>query len=410
MNILLIHQYAGNKGDRAVAFAMCNMLKSIAPDANITISTSSPELWKGQEFFENNEIKFVPSSWIFEGLNGTYWALLRKIQKYTFTILRTCYLKGCCSSLVKCFVNPTFYEVAKNADVVISVGGHHFTTMLSRDLVSSINYDAMAVALIKKPLICFSQSFGQFKFYNKKNKKLTIKLLENCKALYAREPQSIDALKELGLCLSNVKTTYESVISLNKLFPNYVLPSKREKIIGIAIYAAQKREPVVHKSYIHSITASVNQFNKDGYMVAFFPMELKNTEPDDRWLIEEIITSVDNKEMTTYIDRDMPTLEHLQEVAKCQIFMGHKTHSTIFALATGTPLLGIAYHPKTRKFMSQFDVEEYCVDDSDLTTGAIIERYEKLLKNLDAIGLQLQSKAKEYSDTIYNDFEKAIIG
>ena len=408
MNLLLIHQYAGNKGDRAVAFAMSHMLKSLYPDANIVISTSSPDLWKGQEFFEKNNIRFVTSSWHFENLTGPYWALMRKFQKYTFTILRTCYLKRCCHSLTRLFVNPEFYSAVKQADIVISVGGHHFTTMLSRDLVSEINYDTMAVALLGKPLICFSQSFGQFEFHNPKNKRLTTSLLENCKALYAREPQAVDTLKALGLTMRNVHTTYESVISLNRLFPNYTPPSQREKRIGIAIYATQKREPEVHRNYVNSIARAVNRFNDDGFRVTFFPMELKGTGPDDRWLIDEIISHVSNRDLTTCIDRDLPTYEHLQEVAKCRIFMGHKTHSTIFALATGTPLLGIAYHPKTRMFMRQFDIEQFCIDDADLTTSAILSRYESLLADLDSIGTAIQSKASQYAATIIDDFRCAL--
>ena len=52
MNIFLIHQYAGNKGDRAVAYAMCNLIKSIDSSINITISTSSPELWNNEPFYK----------------------------------------------------------------------------------------------------------------------------------------------------------------------------------------------------------------------------------------------------------------------------------------------------------------------------------------------------------------------
>ena len=47
MRILLINQYSGNKGDRAVLYAMCHILKSIYRDVEITVSTSEPELWNG---------------------------------------------------------------------------------------------------------------------------------------------------------------------------------------------------------------------------------------------------------------------------------------------------------------------------------------------------------------------------
>lgn len=146
MNIFLIHQYAGNKGDRAVAYAMCNLIKSIDSSINITISTSSPELWNNEPFYSKNGIKFVSNSWCFsEASPHCYWQTLEKVKPYTFTILRTLYLNMGKNSICKCFINPGFSKAVQNADLVLSVGGHHFTTLLSRDLVSSINYDAMAV-------------------------------------------------------------------------------------------------------------------------------------------------------------------------------------------------------------------------------------------------------------------------
>ena len=51
MRILLINQYSGNKGDRAVLYAMCRILKSIYRDVEITVSTSDPELWNGYKYY-----------------------------------------------------------------------------------------------------------------------------------------------------------------------------------------------------------------------------------------------------------------------------------------------------------------------------------------------------------------------
>ena len=59
MNILLIHQYAGNKGDRAVLFAMCSMIKSVDNSINISVSTSSPELWTGYGYYKEQQIEFI---------------------------------------------------------------------------------------------------------------------------------------------------------------------------------------------------------------------------------------------------------------------------------------------------------------------------------------------------------------
>ena len=57
MRILLINQYSGNKGDRAVLYAMCRILKSIYRDVEITVSTSDPELWNGYKYYSSEGIR-----------------------------------------------------------------------------------------------------------------------------------------------------------------------------------------------------------------------------------------------------------------------------------------------------------------------------------------------------------------
>lgn len=404
MNILLIHQYAGNKGDRAVAFAMCNLIKSIIPTINITISTSSPLLWKNEPYYQQNGIKFITDSWNFsDATPRCYWRGMQKIEKYTFTILRTLYLKFGKNCLCKWFINPSFRKAVSKADLVISVGGHHFTTLLSRDLVSSINYDAMATLSLGKPLACFSQSFGYFEFHNPQNERLTKKILSNCKLLLPREPKATEDLRLMGVSAEKIKETYESVITLNSLITDYVAPSKREKRVGIAIYATQKRELAAHANYVKSFVDACNHINVLGYEVRFFPMEIKGTGPDDRILIKEITDKVANPSMCTVYDEDMTSAEHIREVANCLLFIGHKTHSTIFSMATGTPLVGIAYHVKTREFMRQFGCEEYCIDDDILTSNTLLATIDVLLKNVDSVGSQMFARAKEMSDVVKND-------
>ena len=409
MKILLIHQYAGNKGDRAVAFAMCNLIKSINPSIQITISTSSPELWGNEPYYRNNNIRFIKGSWSFaEASPKWYWGALMKVEKYTFTILSTLYLyfgKNCLSTL---FINPEFRKAVCQSDKVISVGGHHFTTLLSRDLVSSINYDAMSVLSIGKTLICFSQSFGHFQFYNPKNRQLTRKILSNCQLLLPRESKAREDLLVMGVDTKKIKDTYESVIILNSLITNYIKPSERDNRVGIAVYATQKREKSVYDNYVHTFIEVCNHLNEKGLRVYFFPMELKNTPPDDRRLIKEITDGLNNKEMIYVFDQDMTTEEHIREVAKCRMFLGHKTHSTIFSMATGTPLVGIAYHPKTREFMRQFNCEEYCIDESNLNSAALISTCDALLKHVDVVGINLFGQAKQMSKIIYQDMEKIL--
>lgn len=404
--VLLIHQYAGNKGDRAVAFAMCKLMREVEQDISITISTSSPALWKNEPYFEQHDIKFINNGWEFSlATPKWYWGILNRFSKYFFTILRTLYLILGRNHLSYLFISPEFRRAVNMSDLVISVGGHHFTTLLSRDLVSSINYDAMAVLSLGKPLVCFSQSFGPFQFHNPQNERLTRKILLNCNLLLPREQEAARELWSLGIPKRKIKDTFESVITLCSIIDPYVLPSERGKRVGIAIYATKNRNKQERLYYIKTISDICNNLHQRGFCTRFFPMEIKGTEPDDRGIIREIVDKVQNPKFCFVYDVDMTTEQHICEVAKCQLFIGHKTHSTIFAMLTGTPLVGIAYHIKTRAFMHQFDIEQFCIDDSNLSEETFVEIYNKLSKEIDQIGMKLFSKAHEMSEVIKNDIQ-----
>lgn len=405
MKFFLVNQYSGNKGDRAVLYAMCRLLKSSYSDSQITVSTSDKELWSGYEYYNAEKINFVPWSWDYVNVSSCkrYWAFLNKLKKYTFTVFRETILKGI--TITKVISNPDFYRALKDSDVVISVGGHHFTTILSRDLVSGINFDAMTV-LSKKPMICFSQSFGPFNFHNKRNEELTRYLLSKC-ILMPRENQAKAELKTfIGNCGSIISTS-ESVLSLSE-YVKYRPIEARDNAVGIAIYCTQTRTDDEKLAYQKNISEFCDHAIARGYSVRFFPMEMKGSAPDDRSFIKEIVSQTKTPDLCSIYDNDMETLEHLNEVSKCKVFLGHKTHSTIFALATGTPLIAIAYHPKTIEFLRQFKLQENAVNDNELTTAELCGIFDRLTQNLETVSAKEYENSLVFAHQIKSDLINAI--
>ena len=406
MRILLINQYSGNKGDRAVLYAMCRLLKSIYRDVEITVSTSDPELWNGYKYYSSEGIRFVPWGWDYDRVKKYkfYWRFLNRFKKYTFTLLRESFMRNV--SLARFLANPEFKKALKQSSVVISVGGHHFTTMLSRDLVSSINFDAMVASSYRR-IICFSQSFGPFDFHNPKNRLLTQRLLSNS-ILMPREEKSVKEIHTfLGKEEAEVIPTYESVLTLANHI-QYLPIEQRDNAVGIAIYCTQSRTVEERKHYQQTIADFCNYVIDKGYSIRFFPMEIKGSAPDDRGFIAEIIAKVLRADKCFIYEDDMETLEHLEEVSKCKIFLGHKTHSTIFALATGTPLIALAYHPKTIKFLQQFDMALNAIDDKQLSIQALIQVLDRLNTNLDEISQLEFNRSQEKAKKISSDLMTAI--
>jgi colanic acid/amylovoran biosynthesis protein len=389
MNVTIINQYAGNKGDRAVLFALCNLLLRNRNDLQIKVATSDPLLWKEYSYYKNNNIEFIPSAWDYENVSGffniLYFRFIARFKRYTYTIIRENYILFNLP-ITRFFSNPVFRKSAKDSDVIISVGGHHFTTILSKDLVSDLPFELCIALSLNKNTVLFSQSFGPFEFYKNRNKQYIRLLLNNCKTLFIREKFSIDYLKYINVKQTHFDFVPETVTSLNRIFSNYILPSAREKKVGISIYSTKKRTEKELELYVNSFSQFCNYVIDLNYEVIFFPMELKGTEPDDREMINQIVSKIYNKSLCNIFDRDMETEEHIKEVAKCQYFIGHKTHSVVFALTSGTPLISIEYHPKTKYFMRQFGVEKYSIEDSILSFEILKEKFSELSFEIDIIG------------------------
>ena len=386
-------------------YAMCRILKARYPNAGITVATSNPDLWIGYSYYQHEDIRFVPWAWDYDNVSAAkvYWKILNKIKKYTFTTMRETFLNGL--SIARYFTNPDFYDALVKADVVISVGGHHFTTLLSKDLVSGINFDAMSI-LSQKPMICFSQSFGPFEFYNERNRKLTQKLLSKC-ILMPRENNSQECLKKFIGDGANVIPTFESVLSLSE-FIEYKSIDKRDNAIGIAIYCTQYRTSEEKSTYQKTLAKFCDYVISKGYNVRFFPMEIKGTGPDDRPFINEIISKTLAPEKCSVYFEDLETQDHLNEVSKCKVFLGHKTHSTIFALATGTPLMAMAYHPKTLEFLTQFGMTENVIVDTKLSIEWLTETFDRISSSLESISKNEYAKSVDFTNRIKEDIFKAI--
>ncbi len=401
--ILIINQYAGNKGDRAVLYALCRLLLEHLPNSKIIVSTTSPELWDNYDFYKENRIDFIPSAWDFERVEGhfskVYFSFINKFKKYTYTILRENFL-GLKLPIEGFLVNPTFYDAAKKADLIISTGGHHYTTILSKDLVSHLPYEFCSALRLNKNTIIFSQSMGPFEFHNKRNEKYIRSLLNDCQKIFIREKDSFKYLDELQVKTEHLDKVPETVISLSTLFDNYIKPTDRDKKLGIAIYSTKKRSSEEKDHYINCLADFCNYVITLGYHVELFPMELKDTEPDDRKMIKEITTKISKKEKYIIHERDLETESHIKAVAKCRLFVGHKTHSVVFALTSGTPLIAIEYHPKTRNFMTQFDSERYSINDDILTFDLLKEKFNALELEFDKVGKHLFSTAIQYSKAL----------
>ncbi len=413
MKVLVINQCSTNKGDRAVLFFVLRELARNGVD-QVTVSASNPEYWEDKPDFPERGVRVIPWGWdtsrkIGVGFLGKVIHRVHKVilkRRIHFPLVRNALIAGKRPWYLRFLVNKQFAEAVKDADMVLSTGGHHVTTMFVPDAVTPQIFDMAAALLYDKPLVLWSQSIGPFSFKSPKSRLMVQKILSGACRIFIRDEASAEQIKDLGISLEHVSKTRESVFGLCDIVKSRTRPSERAEVMGVAVYvhthANQLEEHINHPRYF---AAMIDHAIKAGYKVRFFPMELQGT---DRHCIEAVINSVGKKENCEIVEGFPGTSDHINAVAQCKMFVGHKTHSQIFSLVAATPLLAIAYHKKTEDFMAQFGLEKYCIADAQLSTEKLIKLFDEINNNLDSINQKEQEIGSKTCMQVREDFARMI--
>lgn len=409
MKVLVINQCSTNKGDRAVLFFV---LRELARNGinNITVSASNPQYWEERPDFPDVSVRVIPWGWdnsrrkdagFFGKVIHRLWKVMLR-QRICFPLLRNAMIAGRRPWYLRLLINKRFTKAVEQADVVISTGGHHVTTMFVPNAVTPQIFDMAAVLLLEKPLILWSQSIGPFNFTSPKNKVMVQKILSGAGKIFIRDEASAEQIKRMGVSSANVSKTHESVFGLCDIAKSRTKPSRRQPVMGVAVYvhtrANQLKEYENHPGYFAKL---VDHAIEAGYRVKFFPMELQGT---DRAYIETVINKVSKKENCEIV-KDYPgTSEHINAVSECRIFVGHKTHSQIFSLVATTPLLAVAYHKKTEDFMARFGLEKYCITDAQLIAEKLTGLFDEINSDLDSINHKIEQTGSKMCAQVKEDF------
>ncbi len=428
MKVLVINQCSTNKGDRAVLFFVLRELARNGID-NVTVSASNPEYWENRTDFparlarfdsarrtarQDVSVRVIPWGWdnsrkkdvgfIRKVIHRLWKVMLRR--HVCFPLIRNALIASKHPWYLRLLINKQFVEAVEQADVVISTGGHHVTTMFVPDAVTPQIFDMAAVLLLGKPLILWSQSIGPFNFTSLKNKLTVQKILSGASQIFIRDEDSTEQIKQLGVSPEKVSNTHESVLGLCDIVNSRIKPSERQPVMGVAVYIHTRANQLdEHKNHPLYFASLINHAIEAGLRVRFFPMELQGT---DRACIEAVIDNVDKKENCEIMEGFPGTSEHINAVAQCRIFVGHKTHSQIFSLVAATPLLAIAYHKKTEDFMAQFGLEKYCITDAQLKADKLIELFDEINKKPDVISNKIEETGHKMCTQVKENFAEML--
>jgi len=165
------------------------------------------------------------------------------------------------------------------------------------------------------------------------------------------------------------------------------------KVFGITIVdwnfpGVQDREKA-RLGYIRSLSRLIGHVeNRGSHQIVIF-----NQVSYDLGLAKEI-KRLHPKVLVDVGERDAAL--HLKLIGCCDVFLGTRFHSCIFALLGHIPTTAIAYLPKTRGMMNDFGMGEFVVDINEVSGEKLIEQFEVMCKNRQRLSNIIRERLRAY--------------
>ncbi|WP_458124320.1 polysaccharide pyruvyl transferase CsaB [Paenibacillus sp. Z3-2] len=314
-------------------------------------------------------------------------------------------------------------EALKESDGLISGGG---SLLQDATGLKSIPYYLGVIKLaqwLKKPTFIYAQGIGPVKrnIFNPMIKSV----FKACTYVSVRDEQSADYLRGLGLQWNQIHVVPDPVMGLplpeakvergaNAVSANAATQTNRVEpsseghtrlpVIGISVrfWESDRKE-------LTAIAAGLKKLcSKRAVHLRFLPFHLPNDEQASRFLME-MLGDVTSKGSEISITPDLtdPQLM-LEEVSKCDLVIGMRLHSLIYAASQYVPPVGISYDPKIDQFLLRLDSEPAgstdTLDGDKLakTVVGLLDQRSQWLKEHEEGITQLKQEARVPAQQIIN--------
>lgn len=406
MNLVIIGYWVGNKGDQAVTTFIMEMMERSESVERVYVTATKPKV-AASLFRGYGKVSFVPYGSRFYAPEGSslFAKVMRRVHQVMFCrvdfprmVRAVMEGEGQKGVLTK---SASLVRLYRESSGAIVTGGHHLTTMRDTEMIAPIPYDMGLACLSHTPLYLWSQSIGPLDIKGAENKGFVARLLGAAKELYVREPSSVPVVEDFGVDSKRVRKTYDSVFGLAGIYSDLRESHERDDCMGVSLFFGNMRTQQEEDRYVEMMVGFVSAAHQRGLSARFFPME---ATPREYALIGRIEEGVPEA-CVSIADTNVDTYAHMKEVSRCRFFLGHKTHSVVFALCTNTPLIALEYHPKTKEFMRLFGMERFSITDTLATQEWFEDALQALIEDEASLIEKIDEKNESVSETVIGDFE-----
>ena len=370
-------------------FCLAHGLGAYRNDVEISISTPFPEL-------DRNTYAPIP----------VVYCARRRLIFATFLLIRAFLWKrlvGRLGSSMDFLVGHPELQALKNSDLVVDLSGDMLTEDYGPHVAYSHFLPIMTALAMDKPVILCAQSIGPFTLM----KHLARYVLGRAALITAREPVTVEYLREIGVQNSNIVLTTDMAFLLepakdetvDDVFSREGIDLAGRQTLGISFGNLvhshyRKRNPHAAGSMFPELIAGVLDTISERYglQILFVPhVTGPRASADDRVFAEKICSHMQTNAVAIKGDYTPDILKGI--ISRCRFYMGARMHANIAAMSSGIPTLAIAYSHKTIGIMELLDQDEYVCDIATLNEETVLECFGKLHSMRDTVAVALRERS-----------------
>ena len=150
-------------------------------------------------------------------------------------------------------------------------------------------------------------------------------------------------------------------------------------------------DPPRYDDYVHKFAKFAEWLDKSGHSVLFFPTQVRA----DSLTINDIRKAMNGSGNSPNLlaGQNIQGLEDLvSEIERTDLVVANRYHGILISLMMNKPVLGVAYHEKSRALLAQAGQGEFVLNIADFKTEDLIERLRALEANAPAIKKQIAER------------------
>ncbi|MFS1511240.1 polysaccharide pyruvyl transferase CsaB [Chengkuizengella sp. SCS-71B] len=268
------------------------------------------------------------------------------------------------------------FTAIRKSDGLISGGGSLLQDVTSNKTIPYYLGILKLAQWLGKPTFIYAQGIGPI--HKPLFHRWVKKVFERCHYISVRDTASFALLKEMGLKESQMDQVPDPVMGMSvpiQQEDNKVLPDEKQpKVIGVSVRFWNE-----DRSELNKIAKAIKILReKENVIIKMLPFHMPHDREASLYILHQMgLTDKELPEDIQIFYGDNPT-EMFKEVSTCDVLIGMRLHSLIYAANNYVPMVGISYDPKIDLFLEQMQMTAVGSTEQ-LDENQIVENVQKLM-------------------------------